>query len=249
MSAPLVLVHGFGTSGAIWRRVVAGLAEPALTPDLMGFGDSAALGKPDQETQDMTDELARQLREAGKAPYRLVGHSMGGKVAMLLAARHPELVSELLLIAPSPPGPEPMTDEGRARLRAAHADPAALEAQYREITRRSLDPQDLAALIQDGERAGVAAWHAWTDAGSLEDLRSALVGTRLAPAHPDPLPVRVLYSEDDPAITPQTVQDMLKLLPQATASAIRGSGHLIPLEDPDAVLALIADGGAGERPI
>ena len=168
---------------------------------------------------------------------------MGGKVALLLAVRYPELVGELLLIAPSPPGPEPMSQQDRARLRAAHGDAAALEAQYRSVTRLPPEPQDLAALIRDGLRASLDAWHAWTDAGSLEDLRSELPGSRLAPAHPDPLPISVLYSEDDPVITPQTIHDMvLALLPQATVSAVQGSGHLIPLEDPEAVLALIAAG-------
>ncbi|WP_293911955.1 alpha/beta hydrolase [Deinococcus sp.] len=241
----LVLLHGFGTSGAVWRQVISELDQGTLTPDLQGFGDAAARGKAGQTTGDLTADLARQLRQVGAGPYRVAGHSMGAKVALLLAIRHPELVGELLLIAPSPPGGEPMTPPGRADLRAAHADAAALEAQYRAISRRPLPAPDLAALIRDGVRASLVAWHAWTEVGSLEDLRSELVGSRLSPAHPDPLPIRVLYSEDDPAIPPQTVQDMvLRLLPQATATVIQGVGHLIPLEDPQAVLALI---GAGSQ--
>lgn len=226
------LVHGFGTSRALWRRVLAGLPGGALTPELPGFGDNAAAGRPGQTTADMAASLALTLRAAGEGPYRLAGHSMGGKVALLLAARHPDLVAELLLVAPSPPSPEPMSGEDRATLRAAHGDRAALERQYRSITRAPLPQEDFAALVRDGLRADAGAWTAWTDVGSREDVRAHLGDLRA--------PVTVLYSEDDPAITPDTIRgQVLGALPQARALAIRGSGHLIPLERPQDVRALL----------
>ena len=226
------LVHGFGTSRGLWRRVLDGLPGGALTPELPGFGDNAAAGRPGQTTADMAESLARTLRAAGEGPYRLAGHSMGGKVVLLLAARHPDLVAELLLVAPSPPSPEPMSDEDRAGLRAAHGDRAALEKQYRTITRAPLPQEDFGGLVRDGLRADPGAWTAWPDVGSLEDVRGELGGLRA--------PVTVLYSEDDPAITPETIREqVLGTLPQARAVAVRGSGHLIPLERPQDVLALL----------
>ncbi|WP_288434332.1 alpha/beta hydrolase [uncultured Deinococcus sp.] len=227
------LVHGFGTSRGVWRRVLEGLPAGALTPELPGFGDNAAAGRPGQTTADMAESLARTLRAAGEGPYRLAGHSMGGKVVLLLAARHPDLVAELLLVAPSPPSPEPMSDEDRAGLRAAHGDRAALEEQYRTIACSPLLPEDFEALVRDGLRADAGAWAAWTDVGSLEDVRGDLGGLRA--------PVTVLYSEDDTSITPDTIRgQVLGALPQARAVATRGSGHFIPLERPQDVLALLA---------
>lgn len=225
---PLALVHGFGTSRHVWRRVLEGLDGWAV--DLIGFGDAAAAGHAGQTVGEMADALAVTLREAGGGPYRVAAHSMGGKVALLLAARYPELISELLLIAPSPPTPEPMEPEGRAKLRAAYGNRDALSAQYHDITHQPIPEQDFEQLIEDGLRASRDAWTAWTDLGSREDISSEIGGLKL--------PITVLYSEDDPAISPDTVRsEVLARLPGARAVPIRGSGHLIPLEDPQAVLS------------
>ncbi len=70
----------------------------------------------------------------------VVGHSMGGRVAMAVAARRPDRVAGLVLLAPSPPTPEPMTDAGRAALAAARDDRFAAERQVGHITGGSLSP-------------------------------------------------------------------------------------------------------------
>ncbi|GGK99627.1 alpha/beta fold hydrolase [Deinococcus radiotolerans] len=234
MTGPAVLVHGFGTSSHMWRPVVAGL-RGALTPDLPGFGRAAAQGQPGQGTADMAAALAGYLRD--RPPVTLVGHSMGGKVALLVAARWPDRVARLILVAPSPPTPEPMPDEGRAALRAAHGDAAALRRQYAQITRQPLEDQDLAQLIRDGQRASPDAWVAWPDVGSREDIHA--LTTDLRP------PVTVLFSEDDPAIRPDVIRrEVLARLPHAQARPVSGSGHLLPLERPDLVLAALRDAGA-----
>ncbi|MFW8628398.1 alpha/beta fold hydrolase [Deinococcus sp. ME38] len=229
MSAPLVLVHGFGTSGQIWRSVTPALPG-AMTPDLPGFGAAAPQGRPGQTTGAMAAALADQL-----GPLRditLVGHSMGGKVALLVAARWPHLVGRLILVAPSPPIPEPMSDEGRAALRAAHGEADALRRQYRQITRQPLSPQAMDQLILDGQRASRDAWHAWPDVGSRENISAETAGLRV--------PVTVLFSEDDPAIPPDVIQrEVLARLPRAQALPIQGSGHLLPLELPDQVIAVL----------
>ncbi|MFK7603098.1 alpha/beta fold hydrolase [Deinococcus sp. SM5_A1] len=227
---PLVLVHGFGASRHIWRRVLEDVE--ALAIDLIGFGDAANLGRAGQTVGEMADALAGTLREAGGGPYRVAAHSMGGKVALLLAAQNPELVSELFLIAPSPPTPEPMDPEGRAKLRAAHGDRDALNAQYHDITRQPIPEQDFAQLVEDGLRARHDAWIAWPDVGSREDISGELDSLKL--------PITVLFSEDDPAISPDTIRsEVLARFPGARAIPIHGSGHLIPLEKPEAVLSLL----------
>ncbi|QFP75973.1 alpha/beta fold hydrolase [Deinococcus sp. AJ005] len=228
---PLVLVHGFGTSRHIWRRVLEDVE--ALAIDLIGFGDAVAQGRAGQTVEDMAQALADRLREAGDGPYRVAAHSMGGKVALLVAARNPGLVSELFLIAPSPPTPEPMDPEGRAKLRAAHGDRDALNAQYHDITVQPIPQQDFAQLVQDGLCASRDAWTAWPDVGSREDISSQLDGLNL--------PITVLFSEDDPAISPDTIRsEVLGRFFQAKPVVIHGSGHLIPLEDPQAVVTLLA---------
>lgn len=230
-----VLLHGFGTSGHLWRAVRDALPG-AHAPDLMGFGTQAIAGRADQGTADMGAALLPLLRSlhAARGPVTLAGHSMGGKVALWVAATHPDLVRRLVLIAPSPPTPEPMSDRGRAALRAAHGDRAALTRQYRTITRQPLPDVDFGQLVRDGLRASPAAWTAWTDHGSREDITAQLGGLRV--------PVTVLYSADDPAIAADTIRaGVLPLLPGAQAREVRGSGHLLPLEQPAEVVAALLD--------
>src|SRR5918996_5453624 len=74
---PLVLVHGAGTSSAIWRRAM-GLPAPGrqvVAPDVPGYGGSPPAGRG-FALEEVTERLADGLDEAGvAAPYDLVGHS------------------------------------------------------------------------------------------------------------------------------------------------------------------------------
>jgi pimeloyl-ACP methyl ester carboxylesterase len=109
---PLVLLHGVGTTRVVWRQVRPLLAPERLVaaPDLPGFGDSPPAGRG-FALDEVADTLAEGLRDRLRTPFDLLGNSLGGAVACVLAARHPGLVSRLVLAAPaglSPlPGPVP----------------------------------------------------------------------------------------------------------------------------------------------
>lgn len=93
-SLPLVFLHGWGLSGAIWTETVARV--PGATPDLPGYGASAMRSPYRAET--LADALAASIA----APINLIGWSMGGMVALALAARHPDKVARLVLVGTSP---------------------------------------------------------------------------------------------------------------------------------------------------
>ena len=96
----LVLVHGVATSRSIWRHVLPDLATRHMvaTPDMPGFGGSPAAG-PGFVLEQVADVLADAL--AGlPTPFDLLGNSLGGAVAIVLAERRPELVRRLILQRP-----------------------------------------------------------------------------------------------------------------------------------------------------
>jgi pimeloyl-ACP methyl ester carboxylesterase len=95
---PLVLVHGLATTRVIWRRVLPLLQRRVIAIDVPGFGDSPPTGEG-FELDAVADEIARGL--ADDAPFDLVGHSLGGALAIVLAERHPALVRSLVLVAPA----------------------------------------------------------------------------------------------------------------------------------------------------
>lgn len=75
---------------------------PVLSPDLPGFGTELPALAADRSAEAYADWVAAVLASRGDGPYRLAGYSFGGSVALLLAARHPALVSRLALCCTSP---------------------------------------------------------------------------------------------------------------------------------------------------
>ena len=94
MSALPVFLHGWGLHGGIWAETLAAL--PGTAPDLPGYGGVPA--PANYSAQGLADALSETLDE----PAHLVGWSMGGMVALALAARHPDKVARLVLVGASP---------------------------------------------------------------------------------------------------------------------------------------------------
>jgi pimeloyl-ACP methyl ester carboxylesterase len=87
----------------IWRRVTPRLAAHRLVvaPDLPGLGQSPP-ADPVFDLDTVAETLGNDLAEqVGNRPFDLVGNSLGGAVALLLAARHPELVRRVVLVSPA----------------------------------------------------------------------------------------------------------------------------------------------------
>ncbi|HEY2345374.1 MAG TPA: alpha/beta fold hydrolase [Xanthomonadaceae bacterium] len=105
----VVLVHGFTGSKENWLPLMREMAGDCrlIAPDLPGWGESQRLAAADYGASAQVERLAHFLRELPAIvghegpPALLVGHSMGGQIAGLLAARHPELVSRLVLMSAS----------------------------------------------------------------------------------------------------------------------------------------------------
>ena len=107
---PQLLVHGLGGSAVTWAEVMPGLsaAGPVVAVDLPGFGRTPA-GHDDPLTVDGYVRFVRQVADAlGWARFTLHGNSMGGLIATLLAAQHPERIERLVLVSPALPPSSPL---------------------------------------------------------------------------------------------------------------------------------------------
>ncbi len=96
----LVLLHGYTGSKENWLALMPHLNDRwrVVAPDLPGWGASTRRDDADYGYTAQAERLAAWLPTLGEGPVVLVGHSMGGGIAAVLAARHPELVSRLVLM-------------------------------------------------------------------------------------------------------------------------------------------------------
>jgi pimeloyl-ACP methyl ester carboxylesterase len=229
----LVLLHYWGGAARTWQPVIDRLpGRGTLSIEARGWGRSRALPGP-----YTLEQLARDTRDvitdAGLTTYVLVGHSMGGKVAQLVAAARPAGLAGLVLVAPGPAEPAavvtPQYQEGLSH--AYDSDEATAAARDNVLTATSL-PDDLKAQIVADSRAGAPEARAeWPLHGIVQDIT--------AEARNIEVPVLVVAGEHD-LVEPAEVlrTNLLPYLARADLRVIPGSGHLVPLEAP-AELALI----------
>ena len=236
-------MHFLGGSTREWDEVVALLSprHKTLRIDLPGFGASAEDIR--YTVAEMVDAVAETIMAAGLKRYVLVGHSMGGKVAMLLARRAQDAGDQallgLVLVAPSPPRPEPMTEEKRgamiALLGTQHADDFDRARSY--ITKN--EQRDLPKTMEERAarevlRMNRTAWVAWLTHGSREDWADRVGILQLS--------ALVVAGDKDASLGPETqTQVTLPHLGNARMSVLMGSSHLIPMERPQELAKLLLE--------
>ncbi|MES2257943.1 MAG: alpha/beta hydrolase [Pseudomonadota bacterium] len=105
---PLLLLHGFPQTHAIWHRLAGSLARrhTLVMPDLRGYGDSSKppgeAGHANYAKRAMAQDMVEVMRALGHPRFHVCGHDRGGRVAHRLALDHPSAVSRLMLIDISP---------------------------------------------------------------------------------------------------------------------------------------------------
>ncbi|MBD2702457.1 alpha/beta hydrolase [Spirosoma sp. BT702] len=229
----LVFLHYFGGSALEWTNVMNQLANQyrCVAVDLRGHGDSAA-PPGDYSVNTMADDIMALLILLGIDTFVLIGHSMGGKVALAVASRQPTRLQNLLLLSPSPPVPEPIADADRQNLLETHGQRSAAEKTFTQITSVPLPERAKQQIITDNLRSDQIAWRSWLTVGSKEDISSQVIAISV--------PVAILAGTADTAIPTHVHTTLTKpYLRTATLDFVAGVGHLLPWEAPDNVTAFI----------
>jgi pyruvate dehydrogenase E2 component (dihydrolipoamide acetyltransferase) len=235
-ATPVVFIHGFGGDLNSWMFTQPALAEGrrAIAHDLPGHGGAdKEVGAGDAEM--FAAAVADTLAALGLDRVHLVGHSMGGAIALAVAARRPERVASLTLIATAGLGPEingafidAYVRAGRRReaqeaLAMLVHDPALVSRGMIEETLRYKRLDGVAAALETIARA----W--FPDGSQALDLRPALDAL--------PLPVQLIWGSDD-RIIPRAHGD--SLAGRLPVHIVDGVGHLPHMEKSGEVNRLIA---------
>jgi esterase len=236
----LAIMHGLFGSGRNWRGIAQQLAarNRVITFDLRNHGGSP--WADEMPYSEMVDDLRGLLRARGIARADLLGHSMGGKVAMLAALLHPAEVDRLVVvdIAPAPNPPNLL-----AYVRAMRA------VDLRGITRRAEVDAQLAVAIPDpAERAfllqnfvigeGNVRWRL-----NLEAIEREFSGIAGFPGLGAGIayhgPALFVAGARSNYIQPEHEPSIHRLFPQARIERIEGAGHWVHAERPQAFLQTI----------
>ena len=246
----VVCVHGIGGAGTTWAPIATRLARSrhVLAVDLAGFGGTKGNGLPASVRANQL-LLHRFLVEVVGGSAVVMGHSMGGTIAAMLASQHPEVVSGLILIDPAVPWVRDELDRRLAAVRSTltHAFrtgtwPAGAQAQA---------GQDADGPVLDAERvltarileqylatARTGTWSRGADADLLTAARSlaaVLLRRREFAAMLSGItaPVLWLHGEQDPAVPVGAAREIARLMPACQFHVARDVGHEPHREVPD----------------
>lgn len=242
---PLVLVHGYPLSSAMWLSQREGLAARfrVLTPDLRGFGGSP-LGADEPSVDAMADDVVSLLDAKGIDRAIMGGHSMGGDVVLALCRRHPDRVLGVVLAGTRASAD---SDEARERrLRTAERIEAdgnvgvLIDELLPKLVgpttmrRRALVYGRVRGLVQSAPPAAAAwaqrAMAAGPDSfGALADVRS---------------PTLILQGAEDEVVAEDEARAMAGALPNAELIVIPGAGHLAAVEQPQLFNDAVTEFGA-----
>lgn len=258
---PLVLVHGIGDSSATWEQVIPLLARDhlVLAPDLLGHGAS---DKPraDYSVGGFANGVRDLLALLDVPAATVVGHSLGGGVAMQLTYQYPELVERLVLVASGGLGTEVTPVLRLAALPGASvAIGASLALPSRTAVRGllraartagALDPVDAVEL----ERIWLGLRDRSTRAAFLRTLRGVIdvrgqsISSRDRTYLAAGIPTLLLWGDRDPVLPVAQASTVTEVLPHARVQLVRGAGHVPHRSDPERCAALIADFVASTAP-
>ena len=224
----LVFLHYYGGSSRTWAKVIAALPKPqhTIALDHRGWGAADAEGVIE----------ALNLKQ-----YVLVGHSMGGKVAQLMASRRPKGLVGLVLVAPAPPPPLVVPPEMREMMAGAYLTRESIGTAIDQmLAAKVLSPEDREQVIEDSLRGAPQAKAAWPRSTSLEDITRNVADIEV--------PTMVISGELDRVDSVDTLKtELLSRIPHATLHVVPGTGHLSPLESPQElarVIGAFADGSS-----
>jgi N-formylmaleamate deformylase len=234
VKAPVVLLHGLMGSGACWTPLGRALEREfdVVMPDARGHGDSSA-PESGYRYQDHASDVLGLIRALSLTHPVLLGHSMGGMTAAVVARQHPQNLRGLILVDPTFLDP--------ARQREVH------ESDVAEQHRRVLG-------LTKAELIAQARGRSPDRSPELVELQAeARQKTRLqafdvlTPPNPDyrelvsafDVPSLLVIGANTPVVTPAMAKELSHLNPRLRVECVQDAGHGLPFEQPERLAEIV----------
>jgi pimeloyl-ACP methyl ester carboxylesterase len=176
---------------------------------------------------------ARAALQSIDAPVLLVGHSMGGKVAQLLAAERPANLQKLILVAPGTASGGRTSERHRRVALESYGSRSKIEAFQRAAMARTLEHEAVQRIVDDALIAQQSHWTGWYDNG-----RFVAFTERLSQIN---VPALCIGGDKDPLVPPSRLRrDVAQAIPGCIFVTLRNAGHNLPVEAPDEIAGAIA---------
>jgi pimeloyl-ACP methyl ester carboxylesterase len=246
----VVLVHGFGGSTFSFRKNISPLAAAGFHVaafDLPGFGLSDKRWNADYSHPAQADFIVAAMKELGIPRASLVGHSMGGNVAIHVAERHPEAVEKIVFIAPVVfDGKAPGGNAWLLRF-------PPLRRWARIVVRIRLKPPGTGNFLRTGYGDPTLATRdvieGYAAPRRMVDWDLALLGIARdlgksglpRPVSTLSVPILILWGDKDTWVPITRGESLRRKLPRAEWSVVPGAGHLVTEERPSEVNARLVE--------
>ena len=247
--APIVLLHGFGTSSFLWRNIAPEIAlanRTAFAIDLFGYGESDRPFDADFGIAAQAELVDRALTALRLPKATVVGIDLGGAVALRLAASRPERVERLCSSTRSRstrfrPATSPTLQRNTARFafRASRgilgAAPILGEVLRRSVANEAHMPDKLVARYLAPYVGEEGLNHLLLLARSIddEDMEDAELGSL-------PQPALIVWGDQDPWVGPRFADRLADTIPGSRLVRLPGVGRLVPEEAPETVVSAVA---------
>ncbi len=240
----VVLLHGLFGSGKNLGQIARGLKEAhrVHSVDLPDHGGSDWL--PQASIQDYARCVAAWMTDQQLAKFSVIGHSLGGKVAMQLAVNRPELIQRLVILDISPTSYSIRRhDHIFSGLNAVKAAGVKTRFEAREVLLEHMDESSVADFLLTSayiDDFGLIDWR--FNLAQLEiDYLQMLSGIEVQKARglPCQIPSLVIRGADSSYVTKTTKHDFAHLFSALDVVTVKGAGHWLHQEQTEKVLSII----------
>ena len=222
----LVFLHYWGGTHRTWSAVVAELTADhrIVTYDMRGWGHSSA-ASDGYSIGALANEATALIKQLGLGTYVLVGHSMGGKVAQLMASHRPDGLKGLVLVAPATPTPAHMPEEAKQQQMHAYDDRKTVLETIGFLCARIPPAELVEQIVEDSLSGTPEAKLAWPTHGMAEDISTQVEDIVV--------PTLVLAGEFDRLDSiEQHRKEVVARISGSELKIVTGSGHLLPIDAP-----------------